>query len=438
MHELFFFPFVYIGWLPLHWAATFHKSPAVISAIIEAYPEALHKETHKGKTPYQCVRSSKQRAVLEKGIDIAADRGIDVNPPRIFATVPVKEGDGPRGGMLGGNDSSGSLGSIGDIFASLGRRKSRNSKPGSARNAPWEDNDAGGSGGNANRRSSLRGDTLRRRRRSTSGDALPRSSSNASLSIEEAILQGGGSGGRGGSSGTLGSRGSRGENNPPRRRRRSTSLDAVTRAIGKLMNSDQSLLDDEAIQRGEASALISEYVNPGDVNNDAGEERKDEYISEGKSTEESGDHKRSKSFSAVLNDVVGDDDSSPDSNRRSKSFSAVLNDVDGGDGDSSPDNNRTRRGRRRSRSTDSEHSVKLTSMAAIDSCKEGAPSRGRDHEPHRGDRERQHHRRRSRSRSIDTLNRVIKAVGVKSFELVETDAADDRPVMERKSSAKLA
>ena len=81
--------------------------------------------------------------------------------------------------------------------------------------------------------------------------------------------------------------------------------------------------------------------------------------------------------------------------------------------------------------------MKLTSMAAIDSCKEGAPSRGRDNEPHRVDTERQHHRRRSRSRSIDTLNRVIKAVGVKSFEVVETDAADDRPVMERKSSAKL-
>ena len=302
--------------------------------------------------------------------------------------------------MLRGNDSSGSLGSLGDIFASLGRRKSRSgghSRSGSTSNAPWDD------GG----RSRQRDDTLRRRRRSASGGALSRSSSNASLSIEEAILQGGG--GHGGSSGTLGSRGSRGENNPPRRRRRSTSIDAVTRAIGKLMNSEQSLLDDEAIQRGEASALISEYVNPGDVNNDAGEERKDEY-SEEISTEESGDHRRSKSFSAVLNDVdVGDDDSSPD---------------------------KVRRGRRRSRSTDSEHSVKLTSRAAIDSCKEGSPSRGRDNEPQLGDRE-QHHRRRSRSRSIDTLNRVIKAVGVKSFELVEMVAADDRPVMERKSSAKL-
>ena len=394
------FFYTYAGWLPLHWAATFHKSPAVVSAIIEAYPDALHKETHKGKTPYQCVRSSKQREVLEKGIDIAADRGIDVNPPRIFATAKVKEGDGPRGGgMLRGNDSSGSLGSLGDIFASLGRRKSRSgghSRSGSSSNAPWDD------GG----RSRQRDDTLRRRRRSASGGALSRSSSNASLSIEEAILQGGG--GHGGSSGTLGSRGLRGENNPPRRRRRSTSIDAVTRAIGKLMNSGQSLLDDEAIQRGEASALISEYVNPGDVN--AGEERKDEY-SEEKSTEESGDHRRSKSFSAVLNDVdVGDDDSSPD---------------------------KVRRDRRRSRSTDSEHSVKLTSRAAIDSCKEGSPSRRRDNEPQLGDREQQHHRRRSRSRSIDTLNRVIKAVGVKSFELVETDTADDRPVMERKSSAKL-
>ena len=37
---------------------------------------------------------------------------------------------------------------------------------------------------------------------------------------------------------------------------------------------------------------------------------------------------------------------------------------------------------------------------------------------------------------IDAINRLIKAVGVKSFELVETDA-DERPVMERKSSAKL-
>ena len=299
--------------------------------------------------------------------------------------------------MLRGNDSSGSLGSLGDIFASLGRRKSRSgghSRSGSTSNAPWDD------GGLSRQRD----DTLRRRRRSASGGALSRSSSNASLSIEEAILQGGG--GHGGSSGTLGSRGSRGENNPPRRRRRSTSIDAVTRAIGKLMNSGQSLLDDEAIQRGEASALISEYVNPGDVN--AGEERKDEY-SEEKSTEESGDHRRSKSFSAVLNDVdVGDDDSSPD---------------------------KVRRDRRRSRSTDSEHSVKLTSRAAIDSCTEGSPSRGRDNEPQLGDREKQHHRRRSRS--IDALNRVIKAVGVKSFELVETDTADDRPVMERKSSAKL-
>lgn len=386
--------FFYVGWLALHWAATFHKSPAVISAIIEAYPDALHKETHKGKTPYQCARSSKQRDVLEKGIDIAADRGIDVNPPRIFATAKVKEGDRPRGGgMLRGDDSSGSLGSLGDIFASLGRRKSRSgghSRSGSTSNAPWDD------GGHSRQRD----DTLRRSRRSASGGALSRSISNASLSIEEAILQGGG--GHGGSSGTLGSRGSRGESNPLRRRRRSTSIDAVTRAIGKLMNSEQSLLDDEAIQRGEASALISAYVNPGDVNNYAGEERKDEYI-EGKNTEEIEDHKRSKSFSAVLNDV----------------------DVDGDD--SSPDN-------------DSEHSVKLTSRAAIDSCKDGAPSRGRDHEPQRGDRERQHHRRgrrRSRSGSIDTLNRVIKAVGVKSFELVETDAADDRPVMERKSSAKL-
>ena len=79
------------------------------------------------------------------------------------------------------DDSSGSLGSLGDIFASLGRRKSRSgghSRSGSTSNAPWDD------GG----RSRQRDDTLRRRRRSASGGALSRSISNASLSIEEAIL----------------------------------------------------------------------------------------------------------------------------------------------------------------------------------------------------------------------------------------------------------
>mmetsp|Transcript_29826 Transcript_29826/g.87020 ORF Transcript_29826/g.87020 Transcript_29826/m.87020 type:complete len:778 (-) Transcript_29826:105-2438(-) len=469
------------GWLPLHWAATFHKSPAVISAIIEAYPEALHKETNKGKTPFQCARSSKQRGVVDKGIDIAADRGVDVNPPRIFSTAKVKDGDGPRlvgrrgstssstaaggggGGMRrvesgGGSGmrrvtSSGSVGSLstnfGDIFGSLGRRKSRSglagdgpSRSGPSANATWGDDggtssNAGGGGGGGYRRSSSRRDeTLRRRRRSSSRGAIARAlgnlmtehESNASLSVDQAVLRGG----HGSSSGSgsqsiiaaggaaLRSRGSRGGDDPPRRRRRSTSHDAISRVIGKLMNADQSLVDEDVIEKGETNALISDYANPGDASNEFGEERNG-GSGKGKPIEELGCRRRSEPNLVVLNDVdFGDDDDSLDSNRRA------------------------RRGRRRTQSVDpsrdmfastEEQSVELTSRAAIDNCKEGAPSRGRGREPHHGGRERG--QRARRSGSIDAINRVIKAVGVKSFEFVETDAADERPFMERKSSAKL-
>jgi len=75
------------------------------------------------------------------------------------------------------------------------------------------------------------------------------------------------------------------------------------------------------------------------------------------------------------------------------------------------------------------------SVAAVDNCKEGAasPPASRDDQPRQRRGSGGASRRRSGG-SIDAINRVIKATGVKSFELVETD---EPPVMERKSSAKL-
>ena len=458
------------GWLPLHWAATFHKSPAVISAIIEAYPEALHKETNKGKTPFRCARSSKQRDIVDKGIDIAADRGIDVNPPRLFTTTKVKEENGStnrgmrrRGsGVLGGGgmrrvDSSGSVGSLGasfsDIFGSLGRRKSRSGPSGGGSrsdlstggaNASWDDVGGASNGGSSGyrRSSSRRDEPLRRRRRSSSRDAIARAlgnlmnehESNASLDIDEAVLRGGHgssswSGSRNGiaagSAGLMRSRGSRREDNPPRgSRRRSSSRDAIARVIGKLMNSDQSLIDEDVIEKGETNALISEYVNPGDT---APEERGKDVTNEER----------------VAGGQLGN------GRRKSEPNLVVLNDVNFGDDDDKDSSTRARRGRRRSRSSDrsidilessaeQDHPVELTSRAAVDNSKEGAAlsSRGRDRQPRQTRRGSAGGSRR-RSGSIDAINRVIKAVGVKSFEFVETDAADERPVMERKSSAKL-
>ena len=481
------------GWLPLHWAATFHKSPAVISAIIEAYPEALHKVTNKGKTPFKCARSSKQREIVDRGIDIAADRGIDVNPPRLFETAKVKEEDGSTnrgmqrrgsGGVLGGgamrrvgsSGSVGSLGSFGDIFGSLGRRKSRSGPSGGGNfasgsgsskggaNATWDDV---GGGSNAcdegyRRSSSRREEPLRRRRRSTSRGAIVRAlgnlmnehESNASLGVDEAVLRDGhgsssGSGSRSaiaaGSAG-LRSRGSRREDDHPRgRRRRSSSRDAIARVIGKLMSSDQSLIDEDVIEKGETNALISEYVNPGDT---AAEER-------GKNVTTAGNEERASAGQ------LGN------GRRKSEPNLVVLNDVNFGDDDhdsadrDTTSSTRARRGRRRSRSSDrsidilgssaeQDQIVELTSRAAVDNCKEGVAStsfsRGRDRQPRQSrrgsagvsggvDRERLQSKRRSGS--VDAINRVIRAVGVKSFEFVETDAADKRPIMERKSSAKL-
>ena len=456
------------GWLPLHWAATFHKSPAVISAIIEAYPEALHKETNKGKTPYRCARSSQQRDIVDKGIDIAADRGIDVNPPRMFMTAKVKEEDGGsttnhrgarrRSGSGGGMrrfDSSGSVGSLGasfsDLFGGLGRRKSRSGPSGGSRsdlsagggNASWDD--VGGTSRNTgsagHRKSSSRGDEpLRRRRRSRSRDAIVRAlgnlmnehESNASLDIDEAVLRGGhgsssGSGSRSAiAAGSSGLR-SRREDDPPRgSRRRSSSQDAIARVIGKLMNSDQSLIDEDVIKKGETNALISEYVNPGD---DAAAEERGENV---------GNEER------VAGGQLGN------GRRRSEPNLVVLSDVNFGDNGNKDSSTRARRGRRRSRSSDrsidilestvgQDQPVELTSRAAVDNYKEGvasasASSLGSDHQPMQSRESASGSRRRSGS--IDAINRVIKAVGVKSFELVETDA-DERPVMERKSSAKL-
>jgi hypothetical protein len=141
--------------------------------------------------------------------------------------------------------------------------------------------------------------------------------------------------------------------------------------------------------------------------------------------------------------------------RKSEPNLVALNDVDcdENDADLALRKRRARHDRRRSQSADrsdafgssEEQSVELTSRAAADNCKDGGFSSSRGREPRRscrgspsgtgdGGRERQQNRR---SRSIDAINRVIKAVGVNSFELVKTDASDERPVMERKSSALL-
>ena len=259
--------------------------------------------------------------------------------------------------------------------------------------------------------------------------------SNASLDIDEAVIRGGhgsssGSGSRSviaaGSSGLR----SRREDDPPRgSRRRSSSQDAIARVIGKLMNSDQSLIDEDVIKKGETNALISEYVNSGD---DAAAEERGKNV---------GNEER------VAAGQLGN------GRRRSEPNLVVLSDVNfGDDGDKDSSSTRARRGRRRSRSSDrsinilestagQDQPVELISRAAVDNCKEGAASasasassRGRDNQPMQSRGSGGGSRRRSGS--IDAINRLIKAVGVKSFELVETDA-DERPVMERKSSAKL-
>ena len=278
------------------------------------------------------------------------------------------------------------------------------------------------------------------------GNLMNEHESNASLDIDEAVIRGGhgsssGSGSRSGiaagSAGLMRSRGSRREDNPPRgSRRRSSSRDAIARVIGKLMNSDQSLIDEDVVEKGETNALISEYVNPG-----------------GTAPEERGKD--------VTNEERNSDGQLENGRRKSEPNLVVLNDVNFGDDDGSADRDagaQVRRGRRRSRSSDrsidilesfdgQDQPVELTSRAAVDNCKEGAvssaSSRGRDRQSRQSRRgsaggdDREIPQSRRRSGSIDAINRVIKAVGVKSFEFVETDAADERPVMERKSSAKL-
>lgn len=260
-------------------------------------------------------------------------------------------------------DSSGSVGSLGasfgDIFGSLGRRKSRSGPLGGGSrsdlstggaNATWDDVGGASNAGSTGyqRSSSRRDEPLRRRRRSSSRDALARAlgnlmnehESNASLDIDEAVIRGGHgsssesgsrSGIAAGSAGLMRSRGSRREDNPPRgSRRRSSSRDAIARVIGKLMNSDQSLIDEDVVEKGETNALISEYVNPG-----------------GTAPEERGKD--------VTNEERNSDGQLENGRRKSEPNLVVLNDVNFGDDDGSADRDvgaQVRRGRRRSRSSD--------------------------------------------------------------------------------------